>query len=118
MKLEDHSVVTELVEMRKKLISALGGCVKFDEKRIGHMNQSRLADDALGDIKSGGYYANLSEHSDGSGGNINLEGCYCAREMVAATREVIRNQMLVIDKRLEQYGIVTPEDDGTDPPSV
>ncbi len=108
MNLSDIHKVNRLFDIRNKLIRARTENEMF-------MEAIEPADEKdLGEVGEGGFWAHISKHTDGSGDSIDLSGCYVARDIGTALRDVITRKLTQVDAFLEALGVVIEEepDDG------
>lgn len=52
-----------------------------------------------------GYSACISQHSDGSGAQINLSGCYVGAELIDATKTILENKFTLVRHKISLYGV-------------
>jgi len=88
MKFQDFPEVTELTVKLGRLAQAIS-----------------QAEVVVSNTEISGYSVHLSECSDGSGLKINMEGCYVATKIAAATQKVLEDEHKATVNDLKDLGV-------------
>lgn len=98
--IRDLEAINKLVKIRERCATQLRNVEVF-LKKIDDDGEDSGAVEGFDE----GYWCCVSEHSDGSGKQIDLTGCYVAREVVMATYDVIETQIEAVDAKLMEMGV-------------
>ena len=96
MKLEDFEKVKALIEIKGRLLWALSRLdwPDTDKEDSGGVDGFRA-----------GYSMVLSKYSDGSGGKVDLSGCYVGNEILDATRKILEEKLAKVAETLQALGV-------------
>jgi hypothetical protein len=96
MKLEDFEKVKRLIEIKGRLIKALS--------RLDWPNMEQEDSGGVDGFRTG-YSMVLSRHPDGSGGQVDLSGCYVGNEVLGATRNILEEKLFKVAETLQALGV-------------
>lgn len=103
MDIKNLDLVNKLVEARRKCVFAITETRNYITGL--ESDESTRSKETENPVLSGGYYGHISEHYDGSGSRVDLNGCYVGSAVLHATMSILDDKMTAIDKELKALGV-------------